>query len=205
MQAADAGTDIDGSVNLHLSAVLAQKVVSAQIDGTLYAVAATEPGVAEHVLTDLQRRFLANGRPVAIGLGRSVSTAADLRRSRDDADRLLRAMYRRSITDAVATLSSHYADLVIDHALPFLESHRAFGPLARLGRLDADEQPTMRRTLSAYLDHGGDVAATAAVLHVHPNTVRNRLRRARDTCDIDVEDHRTRLALAIELGADALP
>ena len=200
MQALEAGPDIEGSVNLHLSAVLAQ-VVSAQIDGVLHAVLATDPQVAEHVLADLQRRFLANGRPVAIGVGRSVATAADLGRSRDDADRLLRAARRRSIADVVATVSSHYADLVIDHALPFLQSHRSFGPLARLDRLDAEERPAMRRTLSAYLDHGGDVSAAATVLHVHPNTVRNRLRRARDTCGVDVEDHRTRLALMIELGA----
>lgn len=203
MQGVEDGTDLDGSVNLHLSAVLAQ-VVCAEVDGVLHAVAASDPTVVEHVLADLQRRFHANGRPVAIGLGRPVTSATDLDRSRADADRLLHAMRRRSVADCIATMATHYADLVTDHALPFLESHREFGPLARLDRLDAEEQQVMRRTLSAYLDHSGDVAAAATVLHVHPNTVRNRLRRARDTCALDVEDAGTRLALTIELRADIL-
>lgn len=204
MRAATPGTELDGPVNLHLSAVLAQ-VVCAEVDRTLYAVVDAEPAVAAHVLGDLQRRFHANDRPLMIGLGRSVTSGADLSGSRDDADRLLRALTRRSITDSVGTLSTHYADLLVDHALPFLSSHGTFGPLARLGRLDPDEQTIMRQTLSAHLDHDGDVAAAAAVLHVHPNTVRNRLRRARDTCDIDLEDQRTRLALAVELGAHRSP
>ena len=71
MRPVDAGPAIDGSVDLHLSAVLAQ-VVSAEIDGILHAVVATDRDVAEHVLADLQRRFLANGRPIAVGVGRPV-------------------------------------------------------------------------------------------------------------------------------------
>ncbi len=200
MQAVEPGAELDGPVGLHLSAVLAQ-VVCAEVDHTLYAVVGAEPSVALHVLGDLQRRFQANGRPLAIGLGRPVASPADLAGSRDDADRLLRAMIRRGVTDTVGSLTTHYADLIVDHALPFLSSHGAFGPLARLHWLEADEQQVLRRTLAAHLDHDGDVAAAAAVLHVHPNTVRNRLRRARDTCDIDLDDARTRLALTIELRA----
>ncbi len=204
MQAAEPGADLDGPVDLHLSAVLAQ-VVCAEVDRTLYAVVVAEPSVALHVLGDLQRRFHANGRPLSIGLGRPVSSAADLAASRDDADRLLRAMLRRSLADVVGSLTTHYADLLVDHSMPFLSSHGAFGPLVRLGRLEDDEQHVMRQTLEAHLDHDGDVAAAAAVLHVHPNTVRNRLRRARDTCDIDLDDASTRLALTLELRADHLP
>ncbi|WP_460369744.1 helix-turn-helix domain-containing protein, partial [Actinocorallia lasiicapitis] len=37
----------------------------------------------------------------------------------------------------------------------------------------------LARTVLAYLDEGGGVEAAAAVLHVHPNTVKYRVRRFR--------------------------
>jgi DNA-binding PucR family transcriptional regulator len=36
---------------------------------------------------------------------------------------------------------------------------------------------------------------------VHPNTLRNRLRRAREQCGVDIADPDTRLALMIALRA----
>ncbi|MGQ0842163.1 PucR family transcriptional regulator [Actinokineospora sp.] len=62
---------------------------------------------------------------------------------------------------------------------------------AELGALLADTalsalDPTdafhreLAETALAHLDHGGRIEATAAALHVHPNTVKYRLRRLRD-------------------------
>jgi hypothetical protein len=50
---------------------------------------------------------------------------------------------------------------------------------ALLGGLDPakDFHRLLAQTALAYLDHGGNADATGAALHVHPNTVKHRLRR----------------------------
>ncbi|MBC8092791.1 MAG: helix-turn-helix domain-containing protein, partial [Pseudonocardia sp.] len=56
-------------------------------------------------------------------------------------------------------------------------------------------------TLRAWLDAHGDVTATAAALHVHPQTVRYRLAQLRDTFGDALDDPTTRLELAVALHA----
>ena len=54
-------------------------------------------------------------------------------------------------------------------------------------------------TLRAYLDAFGDVAAAAAELHVHPNTVRYRVRRIEEILDSSLLDPDVRLLLSLSL------
>ncbi|MDT5398238.1 MAG: hypothetical protein QOK33_1469 [Mycobacterium sp.] len=56
-------------------------------------------------------------------------------------------------------------------------------------------------TLGAYLDCFGDIAAAAADLHVHPNTVRYRVRRIEKVLDISLGDPDVRLLLSLSLRA----
>lgn len=56
-------------------------------------------------------------------------------------------------------------------------------------------------TLGAYLDCFGDVAAAAADLHVHPNTVRYRVRRIEKVLDVSLADPDVRLLLSLSLRA----
>ncbi|HXR69200.1 helix-turn-helix domain-containing protein [Actinocrinis sp.] len=57
----------------------------------------------------------------------------------------------------------------------------------RLSRLDPAEQfhRLLAETALAYLEHGRRVETTAAALHVHPNTVKHRLRRFGALTDFD--------------------
>ena len=55
------------------------------------------------------------------------------------------------------------------------------------------------QTLRAWLDAHGDVTATAATLHVHPQTVRYRLAGLRETFGDALDDSAARLELAIAL------
>jgi DNA-binding PucR family transcriptional regulator len=61
-------------------------------------------------------------------------------------------------------------------------------------------------TLLAYLDTGGDVAAAARRLNVHPNTCRYRLARAEQIAGFNLGDPDERLLLWLQLrlgpGAD---
>ena len=74
----------------------------------------------------------------------------------------------------------------------------------------ADETPASRarlsETLRAWLDHQGEVAAVAAQLHVHPQTVRYRLARLRERFGdvLDDPDGRFELALALRSPAERL-
>jgi DNA-binding PucR family transcriptional regulator len=67
-----------------------------------------------------------------------------------------------------------------------------------ISRLVQDESE-LAATLLAYLDHGGQVAETAEVSHVHVTTVRYRLRRAAQLTGIDLDNADQRLATHLQL------
>jgi hypothetical protein len=60
-------------------------------------------------------------------------------------------------------------------------------------------------TLRAWLDAHGDITATAATLHVHPQTVRYRLVGLREVFGDALDDPAARLELAIALRAGTRP
>jgi DNA-binding PucR family transcriptional regulator len=66
-----------------------------------------------------------------------------------------------------------------------------------------DEDPTLAETLRAYLDGFGDVSAVAKDLHVHPNTIRYRVRRIEKLMSTSLDDPDVRLLLALGLRATA--
>ena len=57
----------------------------------------------------------------------------------------------------------------------------------------------MRETLRAYLDHRGNAAAMATDLHLHPQTVRYRLRQLRELFGDELEDPEARFELELAL------
>jgi DNA-binding PucR family transcriptional regulator len=61
--------------------------------------------------------------------------------------------------------------------------------------------PMLADTLRAYLDSFGDVAAAARWLHVHPNTVRYRVRRIERLLSTSLADPDVRLLLSLSLRA----
>ncbi|OLT23630.1 hypothetical protein BJF78_31900 [Pseudonocardia sp. CNS-139] len=71
--------------------------------------------------------------------------------------------------------------------------------LGRLRALPAGAAARAEETLRAWLDAHGDVAATAAELHVHPQTVRYRLAGLRDVLGGALDDPAARLELAVAL------
>jgi DNA-binding PucR family transcriptional regulator len=61
--------------------------------------------------------------------------------------------------------------------------------------------PMLAGTLRAYLDGFGDITAIARRLHVHPNTVRYRIRRIEKLLATSLDDADERLVLALSLRA----
>jgi DNA-binding PucR family transcriptional regulator len=64
-------------------------------------------------------------------------------------------------------------------------------------------EPVLAETLQIYLDSFGDVAAAAAALQVHPNTVRYRVRRLEQALSTSLSDPDVRLLLSLSLRATA--
>lgn len=76
--------------------------------------------------------------------------------------------------------------------------------LAPIDRLEAHKGRELLRTLQAYLDAQGSVSEVAESLHLHRNTVTQRLRRIVELLDVDLDDPDQRLALHLACRARAL-
>jgi DNA-binding PucR family transcriptional regulator len=59
----------------------------------------------------------------------------------------------------------------------------------------------MEETALAYVQHGGNAAAMAPVLHVHPQTARYRIARLRELLGDALEDPDARFELELALRA----
>jgi hypothetical protein len=92
----------------------------------------------------------------------------------------------------------HLLALLI-HADPELADDLRERALGKLRDLPAGGSARAEETLRAWLDAHGDVTATAALLHVHPQTVRYRLAGLRDLLGEAMDDPIRRLELALAL------
>jgi len=74
--------------------------------------------------------------------------------------------------------------------------------LAPLAQLTPKARARMEETALAYVQHGGNAAAMARTMHVHPQTARYRLVRLREALDdgLDDPDGRFELELALRAG-----
>jgi PucR C-terminal helix-turn-helix domain len=86
-------------------------------------------------------------------------------------------------------------------ASPELATALAERALAPLRTLPAGAAARAEETLRAWLDAHGDVSATAAALHVHPQTVRYRLAGLREAFGDALDDPAARLELTVALRA----
>lgn len=102
--------------------------------------------------------------------------------------------------DPLARADEHLLALLLAGE-PELADDLRLRALAPLAALPAGAAARAEETLRAWLDAHGDVTATAAALHVHPQTVRYRLAQLRDTFGDALNDPTTRLELAVALHA----
>lgn len=166
---------------------------------------ANEPKEAVVTLT---REIVAAARGLfSVGVRAAVGAVVDgfehVAASRAEADRVLDALVRDpDTTRTVATfddvrpqvLLSEIHDLLVHN--PQIRDDR----LLALAAEDARRGIALAASLAAYLDAFGDVAAAAATLHVHPNTLRYRVRRATEITGLDLADPRQRLIATLQLG-----
>lgn len=122
--------------------------------------------------------------------------------ARREIDRVLDSAERHPVAiGQVTTLAEARTTVLLDEIVTLVGADdRLVDPRVRRLR---QQEPVLAQTLAAYLDSFGDIAAAAAMLHVHPNTVRYRVRRIEQTMATSLGDPDVRLLLALSLRATA--
>ncbi|MCD0483141.1 helix-turn-helix domain-containing protein [Streptacidiphilus sp. ASG 303] len=156
--------------------------------------------IAEAAGRHLGVRLRAAVGPVAPHLGGAHG-------SRREADRVLAAMERGTVGAAVAALEEVRAEVVLGEVLDLLAERPAMRDprLSALTARDARQGTRLAESVLAYLDAFGDVRAAAERLHVHPNTLRYRVRRAEELAGLDLASPQQRLLAMLQLRLDAAP
>ncbi|MFI7133373.1 PucR family transcriptional regulator [Nonomuraea sp. NPDC050153] len=159
--------------------------------------------LAERLVRAVDKRFPGR-RPVA-GLGGLAPHSAELRRplmrSRE-ACRVLRRNRNGPAVRSFAELGTHRLLLgLVDPGTLRAFSHDL---LASLREHDARRGSDLELTVRAFLDHDGQWATTAAALHIHVNTLRNRLAKAAELTGRDISRTEDRVDLFLALAIDAM-
>lgn len=143
--------------------------------------------------------------PVLIGAGPLVSSPLDAAASCAQAALVVRVLRERQARGREPRPPRHAGAAEVGSALDALRVLDAVrpvweagdGPVHRLIRTDLAAGGELVRSLAAYLDAAGDVPRAARDLVLHPNTLRYRLRRARERFGVDLDDPDTRLLLTL--------
>ncbi|MFI7501988.1 PucR family transcriptional regulator [Streptomyces sp. NPDC049687] len=141
------------------------------------------------------------GRPAAIGPTVPLTAAAQ---SLHWATRALGLMGRGVLPrQGVVRCSDHLSTLLLHNDEPLLAQLRA-RVLAPLDTVSEGQRPRLAETLLAWLLGGSNVPDVATRLHVHPQTVRYRLRQLEKLFGDALHDPGTRLDLILALHAEEL-
>ncbi|OZM70322.1 transcriptional regulator [Amycolatopsis antarctica] len=164
--------------------------------------------LAEEIVRVLWRRVRVR---VRAGIGSPLPGLAQVGRVRGEADRVVDAMGRKGKSHQgddqqgsdpdVATIADLRAEVLLSETLAMLEGNPDLRDpaVAALGTYDGNHGTELSASLLAFLDSMGDVRGAATALHVHPNTLRHRIRRATAVSGIDLDDPRARLLTHLQL------
>lgn len=163
--------------------------------------------------SDPARTLLATARSVPRGVvfagaGPVVSEPTELPASRDAAELVVRVLRERAARltpagagSAVASYAEVAAEAAVLRLLDRVEPlwQETSGPVHAMLEHDRSHGARYGESVAAYLDAFGDTAAAARHLNVHPNTLRYRLRRARELFGVDLADPAVRFLAEIGL------
>lgn len=154
--------------------------------------------LAEQAVATLGRTFDA---PLRAAFSRSADDLGELPVLRSEVDDILRVTTAGPDSPEVADLSDAHAGVLLAHLAD---------ELARLPRLrhpgieamvthDRAQQTAYAASVTAWLDAVGNVAQASERLAVHPNTLKYRLRRARELFGLDLDEPDVRLSCWLQL------
>ncbi len=172
----------------------------ADMNGTVFAIvtAGTTPGSwtwLGKLVGDAHR----DDPSLRAAAGAPAHSLAALPRSRAQAAELLALTGTEDV--AVLEFDNAWVPLTVHRATAALDLGGLGGPVAVLLEHDLDRGTAYVATLRAWLAFPGEPQRAAAELHVHPNTLRHRMKRLAEVVDLDLGDPRQRLALQLQLEA----
>lgn len=182
----------------------ARQGLSTTRDGLVVVVMPSDdPSELAHILGQTVTRRL--GSPVTVGASEPVLDPTEIPRGFEEAAGCVRAMTRLGRTGSSGTSAElGYVGLLIgstSSAPTFVD--RTLGPVIEHDQL---RRSLLVETLATYFDTGQSLAASAATLHVHTNTVSQRLNRVKQLLGVDWTDpeHALEIQLALRLHAAGL-
>ncbi len=179
---------------------------------TLYTILRGDQAAAAREWVAAMRSGLPAQLTVSAGIG-GPAAAVDLPASRQEADECLALQETRTASSVAAdgvakdsvppAYDESWDDILLQRLRTAARAGRtpARGPVAELRRHDQENATSFVATLRAWLEAQGDLGDAAERLGVHPNTVRNRLRKMAEVTTLDQDDPRKRLAITIGLAA----
>lgn len=173
--------------------------VLADVDGVVLAVVRAEgPGPGSWPwLAQVAGSARADGERLRVGGSTPVQAPAALARGRAEAVETLALRGSAPVADYGAA----WAAITLARAVEPLRAAGPVGPAAAILEHDREHGTAYAATLRAWLAH--PPRAAAARLHVHPNTLRHRMRRIAELVPLDLDDDAQRLALQLQLAAHA--
>ena len=171
--------------------------ILADLDGAAFAIVGDQDGAGHWSWL----KALAGTSPLGrVAASRAFRDPIELSKRRTEASDVL--SMGRSIDRLASSYDEVWAAIVLRRASAAL-SPEDFGEVAELLSYDARHGAELASTTAAWLESGGDVTAVASSLHVHANTVRHRLKRARQLLpgvDFGRPDQRMATALLLRLN-----
>ncbi|WP_405686025.1 PucR family transcriptional regulator [Streptomyces sp. NBC_00057] len=182
--------------------------VTARSGRRLYVLVPASNGEADPARTLLATARSVPRSVVFAGVGPLAADLSGLPASREAAELVVRVLRERAaglpvaeVVSAVAAFGEVVADTsvlrVLDRVEPLWKS--LSGPVHAMVEHDRAHGSEYGASVAAYLDAFGDTGTAARRLNVHPNTLRYRLRRARELFGVDLADPTVRLLADIGL------
>ncbi len=145
------------------------------------------------------------GVPLRAAIGGTVDGLAAVPGSRAQADRILDAMRRGGVDLEVAALIDVQAQVLVSEMLALFQEQTGLRDprLTALSAYDRRHGTRLAESVLAWLDALGEVRVAAEALHIHPNTLRYRVRRAEQLTGIDLAQPQQRLLAMLQLRLPA--
>jgi GAF domain-containing protein len=156
-------------------------------DDSARAIVRIAPPAEARVLDELRRLQATLAPPVTIGVSNVCRGAASFRAGFEEAQHALlgsSVLQARPGVMPYEELGPYKYLLRMSLDAGMRDSHR--DAVARLAAYDRQRSTSLLPTLEEFLRRRGNISATADALYVHPNTLRQRLRRIMELSGIDL-------------------
>lgn len=192
------------AVTLHASAFRPDSVTAAVGERVYVILPDTDGGAStvrwvQSTVAAADRRFAMQIRGVIADSPAGLAAVPGLR---TEIDRVLDAASREgALIDVVTTVAESRTGVLLGEIVGLLADNPDLVD-PRVGRLrdyDRTHGSDLVASVRAYLDAFGDVRTAAATMHVHPNTLRYRVRRAQELTGLDLGDQASRLVVSLAL------